>query len=161
MGTSAEYQIELRGVVHNDLALILAWRSDWEIIRYLPSAPEKPTWEEHETYWRKAYHCDWMIDQVFGSYLLAPRRPVGIVHIIPATGEVGIIIGARSLWGKGIATKALGLMLERARGLKLVRKPIYAEIHPENIASQRVFTKVGFVNTKEPGRNGQERWELR
>ena len=161
MGASTEYQIELRSVSLNDLALILAWRSDQEIRRYLPSASERPTWEEHEKYWEKADHRDWMIDQVFGSYLLAPRRPVGIVHLIPGTGEVGIIIGAKSLWSKGIATEALALMLVRVKENKIARAPIWAAIHPENIASQRTFTKAGFVNTHEPARNGQERWVLK
>ena len=161
MGTSVEYQIELRGVAGSDLALILAWRSDREIMQYLPSASEKLTWEEHEEYWRKAYHRDWMIDQVFGCYLLAPHRSIGIVHIIPGTGEVGIIIGAKSLWGKGIATKALTLMLEKAKEYALTKEKVWAAIHPENIASQKAFTKVGFVNTHEPGRNGQERWKLK
>ena len=160
MGTSAKYQIELRSVLHSDLALILAWRSDQEIMQHLPSVPERPTWEEHEEYWSKAYHRDWMIDQVIGVYLLAPHRSVGIVHIIPGTGEVGIIIGAKSLWGKGIATQALALMLERVEESKLTKEPIWAAIHPENIASQKAFTKVGFTNTHEPGRNGQERWVL-
>ena len=161
MGASTEYQIELRGVLYHDLALILAWRSDREIMRYLPSAPEKPTWEEHEEYWRKVDHRDWIIDQVLGCYLLAPHRAVGTVHIIPSTCEVGIIIGAKSLWGKGIGTKALTLMLERVKEYKIAQKPVWAVIHPENIASQRVFTKAGFMNTHEPARNGQERWVLK
>lgn len=157
MGTSARDKVTLRGVEFSDLPLLLAWRSDREIMQYLPSAPLKPTWEEHLAYWGKSDYRSWMIELSEEG----TRHPVGIVHIIPSTGEAGIIIGEKSLWGKGLATEALSLMLARARKYKITQEQVWAAIHPENTASQKVFAKVGFVNTHEPARNGQERWVLR
>lgn len=154
MGASVEYQITLRSVKFADLPLLLAWRSDKEITQYMPVArDERLTWKEHYRYWNTVGHRDWMI--------IIKERPVGIVHILPATGEVGIIIGEKTLWGKGIATEALRLMLELVAKNQLTHKLIWAAIHPENIASQKTFTKAGFVNTHELVQEGQERWVLK
>lgn len=46
----------------------------------------------------------------------------------------------RAHWGRGIATKALGLMLQQ-----VTERPIYAGVAKDNAASIRVLEKCGFV----------------
>lgn len=50
---------------------------------------------------------------------------------------------ARSAWGKGYATEALGAMLELGRRLPLSR--VYALCHPHHTGSIRVLEKCGFT----------------
>jgi RimJ/RimL family protein N-acetyltransferase len=57
--------------------------------------------------------------------------------------QVGYWIG-RDHWGKGFATAALRLMLE-----EIEDRPITAHIVPDNIGSQRVVEKCGFVRVGE------------
>jgi RimJ/RimL family protein N-acetyltransferase len=49
---------------------------------------------------------------------------------------------AREHWGKGIATKALGMFLRDAR---MQRRPLNASAARDNIASLRVLEQCGFV----------------
>jgi RimJ/RimL family protein N-acetyltransferase len=51
---------------------------------------------------------------------------------------VGYWIG-RSFWGRGVATKALSLLLARVSS-----RPVYAEVAAHNVGSIRVLEKCGF-----------------
>ena len=57
--------------------------------------------------------------------------------------QVGYWIG-RSHWGKGFATAALRLLLE-----EITDRPVTAHIALDNIGSQRVLEKCGFVRVGE------------
>ena len=76
---------------------------------------------------------------------MADDEVVGdIVSWLDAGGrEVGYWIG-REHWGKGFATAALRLLLE-----EIEERPITAHIVPDNIGSQRVVEKCGFVRVGE------------
>ena len=66
---------------------------------------------------------------------------VGYVSCFPADGEdhVGYWID-RAFWGKGIASRALHLLL-----LEVVNRPLVATAATRNGASLRVLQKCGFV----------------
>ncbi len=53
--------------------------------------------------------------------------------------EVGYWIG-KEYWGRGIATQALGALLEHEK-----RRPLYAHVVKHNVASRRVLEKCGFT----------------
>jgi ribosomal-protein-alanine N-acetyltransferase len=59
------------------------------------------------------------------------------------TGEVGIMIGDRAAWGKGVATAAIDLLCDIAHGQLLLRK-VTAGCYAANVGSQRAFEKAGF-----------------
>lgn len=59
--------------------------------------------------------------------------------------EVGYWLG-REFWGKGIATRALSLFLER-----VTARPLYAHVIKHNRASIRVLQKCGFMLIGEEG----------
>jgi RimJ/RimL family protein N-acetyltransferase len=65
---------------------------------------------------------------------------VGFVLLPEATG-LGYWIGRR-FWGQGYATEAASLAVAHARALGATR--LEAETFPENTASARVLTKLGF-----------------
>lgn len=72
--------------------------------------------------------------------ILADGVVVGAVNISPH--EWGDSIGywiAREHWGRGIATRAVGLMLG-----EFARRPLYATAAGNNLASIRVLEKSGF-----------------
>jgi len=50
----------------------------------------------------------------------------------------------RQFWGKGIATEALQLFLE-----KVQKRPLFGQVAFDNIASQKVLTKYGFIKVRE------------
>ncbi|WP_434664535.1 GNAT family N-acetyltransferase [Aeromonas sp. NJAU223] len=56
--------------------------------------------------------------------------------------EVGCML-ARRHWGQGLMGEALGALLELARELGLTT--LLADIDPDNLPSQRLFRRLGFV----------------
>ncbi len=73
--------------------------------------------------------------------ILADGVPVGSVNISPQDGldSIGYWI-AREHWGRGIATRAVALMLA-----EFVRRPLFATAAARNEASIRVLQKNNFV----------------
>ena len=135
-----------------DMPLVLAWRSDKEVTKYMPSAPADPTWDSQISWWdsndqRRKPH---FIVEV-GNRITA--RPVGVVHLVCDTGEVGIYIGERSLWSKGIGTVALELLAQEAS--RLTELPLRALVHRDNNRSKKLFASCGYTCDGATGRNGQ------
>ena len=66
---------------------------------------------------------------------------VGYISCFPMDGQdhVGYWLD-RAFWGKGIASRALPLLLE-----EVTRRPLIAAVATSNIASLRVLQKCGFV----------------
>ena len=68
---------------------------------------------------------------------------IGSIDENHGTGEIGIMIGDKKAWGKGIASSAITLMLEIARDRLLLRR-VWTGCYISNIGSQRLFEKNGF-----------------
>lgn len=162
--------VRLREMEEADQALVLAWRSDREVMRYLPNAPVHPTFKSQWEYFKgpalREWHRYWVVtlhDE------LAPR-PVGVCQFHADTGEVGLLIGEKSLWGKGVGGSALGMLMGKVAAYMWGDQPpanapsawVWACIHRENEASQRLFETWGFVPTDEEARCNQltYRWEV-
>lgn len=76
-------------------------------------------------------------------------RHVGNIKLGPidarhGVGEVGILVGDRGAWGRGIATAAIGLLAGIAREELGLRK-LSAGCYASNEGSARAFVKAGFV----------------
>lgn len=76
------------------------------------------------------------VDHV-GNIKLGPVNP----H--HAFGDIGLIIGERSAWGRGFATEAISLVCEFAFQQLRLHK-VTASMYEENVASTRAFEKAGF-----------------
>jgi RimJ/RimL family protein N-acetyltransferase len=136
-------------------------------MRYLPSAPTQMSWEAEWDWWvGRRNRADRMVEVEYWRVSApdyhanppgrAATRPIGVVHCDRETGEVGILMGERSLWGLGLGKQALLMFLE-----ELVGEPhIWALVHPAHEASLALFHRLGFKDAGE-GRNGQLRLELR
>lgn len=95
------------------------------------------------------------------SYLVvekATRRVVACCNFkgTPTNRSVEIGYGvAPSCWGKGIATAAASFLIEVAKKSALV-DVLVANISPDNHASQKVVSKLGFVNSGRVFGSGRE-----
>jgi RimJ/RimL family protein N-acetyltransferase len=58
-------------------------------------------------------------------------------------GEVGILIGETEVWGKGIASQAISMLIEIAKKELDLRK-LTAGCYARNLGSQKAFLKAGF-----------------
>lgn len=180
--------VRLRMARLEDLPLFMAWRSDLEVIRYMPTAAaEHLTWEDQIGWWENAWDpiSYWTItvglvleDPDLMAFKEPPQRrgrydfrPVGAVHYDRKTHETGIFIGEKALWGKGVGKAAMGLglrltvkLLEQGGSGSMPLRNIWTVVHPDNTASRRMFESLGYViDESEEGRNGQlfYRWNAR
>jgi len=75
-------------------------------------------------------------------------RHVGNIKLSPiewnhGQAEVGIMIGDKTIWGKGIGTEAIRVMANIARS-ELGLHKLSAGLYGSNIASQTAFRRAGF-----------------
>ncbi len=144
--------VKVKIVELDDLELLYAWRQDKEVMKFLPTASKSPTWEEHFSWWKRLQETNY---SYYGMIVYEGRR-VGVIHYRYGNCEIGLILGEKDVWGKGIGSKAIDIVCKRVK--LYIRGYVQALILPENIASQRAFEKCAFVNTHETGRGGQEIW---
>jgi RimJ/RimL family protein N-acetyltransferase len=72
--------------------------------------------------------------------IIQDSRLVGTIASYPSEGAIEVTYWIeRTFWGRGIATQALGLLLEEIRV-----RPIRARAASDNAASLRVLQKAGF-----------------
>ena len=145
--------LSLERVTGEMLPLLLAWRSDTEITRWMTTI--RRSQEQTPQTWMS------QVDSVLfqrGDHLMVwtnpDRRPIGKVSVNDEN-EVSLMIGEKSLWGKGYGTRALRLFMDL-----IGDGDWWAVIRPENIGSQRAFGRCGFHNTGEKHRTGHEIWRL-
>ena len=76
------------------------------------------------------------------------KKPIGIAHLqtFPlnsSSAEFGILIGEKDFWGRGLGTE-ITKQMEKIAFEDLGLRKIVARIFVENIASQKIFRKLGF-----------------
>ena len=131
-------EVLLRPTTAADVAWLYGLEVDPESNR---SAGTKPRdWPTFEARWAVIL-ADPGAAGVTPRVILADGEPVGSVNISPWEGAdaMGYWI-AREHWGRGIATRAVGLMLAEFR-----RRPLFATASAANAASVRVLEKHGFT----------------
>lgn len=140
-------QIELFQLLPGDVSdAYVAWLNDPEINQYLEtrfSEQDRPSVEAFVASVQESAHS-----VLFGIRDIAQGRHVGNIKLGPidrrhGLGEIGLMIGDRSAWGRGIGSGAIGIVTviaERQLGLRKLTAGCYAS----NIGSKRAFEKIGF-----------------
>lgn len=137
----------LRPYVISDVAEIHAvLYADANAMRFIGGAVSL-----HETHRYVARYIAHQVSAGYSFWAVVDRRTgaiVGEAGLIPLGGtgpdiELGYAFGA-AFWGRGIATEAGRAVLDEAFGpLGLTR--VVAVTRPDNLASQHVLTKLGFI----------------
>lgn len=167
--TASQYEfLEYRPTVtlekaRNDEATIirwLEWMNDPEILQFMYDT--KPYTKEEIARWVKKVTEDpqrhYFMIKANGPLEQADGTEVGFVSIRqdqePGTSaEIGIVIGDKQYWDKGIGSQTVKQVLTYAKesvGLNNVR----AMIRPHNARSIRLFTRNGFHQVAEVTING-------
>ena len=137
--------LTLRQAVESDSESLLEWRNDATTKAFSLSSDEV-TREQHEAWFNKTLrdtNCLLIIGEVLGD-------PVGMVRINilndSGLGQVSINLNP-DFRGRGLSRQLLGSSLLFAAQVFDNVSKYCADIHIENVASQKIFTSVGFVNS--------------
>ena len=127
--------VRLRPVERDDLPRMYEMHLDPDSNRMAATIPR--TREAFDSHWEKLLGDATRTVRA----VLVGEAMVGYVCCFPADGQehVGYWID-RAFWGRGIASRALHLLLR-----EVVRRPLYATVATSNGASLRVLGKCGFV----------------
>ena len=122
------------------------WMNDPEVTQFLEIRFFPQSMENIETYVRKTSEKE---DEIFFAICLKnDTKHIGNIKLGPINwihrrAEVSLVIGDKSCWGKGYATKAISLISKYAFN-KLNLHKLTAGYYKENIGSIKAFLKVGF-----------------
>jgi RimJ/RimL family protein N-acetyltransferase len=137
-------RVELRPVTRDDLPVFFEHDHDPEAsaMAGVRARPERDFYE----HWGRILEDDTVIERA----ILADGELAGRVTCFEAEGAktVGYWIG-RDHWGRGIATRALALLLD-----EVTARPLVAQVGAGNAGSIRVLERCGFVAvgvSDEPG----------
>lgn len=134
--------VELRTLKKEDALISYKWRNDAEIWKYTSSKPDRYITPEMETEWiTKA-----LMNKDEKRYaILADGKYVGNIQLVKIKNhqaDFHIFIGEKDYWGKGVAQKALKLVLDEAKKNNI--RQINLECYKENVAAYHLYKKFGF-----------------
>jgi RimJ/RimL family protein N-acetyltransferase len=141
--------VTLRPATEDDAKAMFEWQQD-PAIRRFAHRPEPPTWQEHTEWLARRLAQP---DAGLFSVVMSDRTPVGVVRLDGVDGEgesfvVNVFVD-RAWQRRGIAAAAL-----RACRRIIGAATLTAEVHPDNVASHRLFRRAGFSEPA-PGRYRQ------
>ena len=137
--------VALRPLETSDIEAIYAWDSDIEVnmlgawVRQQSLAAVTRLWEKRIT--EPASDMDWFGIEYQGK--LAGYIQLALIDFVERRAVVGIVVGAKDLWGKGIGGGALRLLCDYAFTVRNLDR-VYAEVFTFNTRSMRLFAGVGF-----------------
>mgnify|MGYP003999572533 FL=1 len=139
--------VYLRPVNENDLSgNYMRWLNDKEVTRFMVFGDSPITLESMKDYLNTLKNDNSLLLAVI---MADDDRHVGNIRIGPIDehsnrSDTGIMIGDRSVWGKGIASSAMRLALNYSfNGLNLRR--ITLGVMSENVKAMKLFESLGFV----------------
>lgn len=125
----------------------LSWMNDYETVKYTESRFMQHSKESLIQFVKNANNSGnnyffAIIDKKSGKHI--GNIKIGNINSYHRFGDIGLIIGDKNFWGKGVATTAIKLCVDIAfKQLRLNR--LSAGIYDLNIGSIKAFEKAGFV----------------
>lgn len=125
----------------------LAWLHDPQVTQYLETRHHAHTAESLAAF--VDAHLVPGNEHLLAIGLNEDARHIGNIKLGPIDGrnltaEMGLLIGDRACWGRGLATEAIALMCRYAFHTLGLRR-VHAGVYAANQGSLRAFEKCGFV----------------
>lgn len=148
-------EFTIRDLQEEDLISLFTWRIDKEINKYDPRPVPRNSKELLEECAAYCYSFEFeMINKAKYIYFIitdTEDNPIGFVNLfsideVAKQGELGIIIGDKRYWRRGIAAKSIDVVTNYIfTNFNLDR--IYIETEEDNLAALGLFRKLGFLNS--------------
>lgn len=142
--------IQIRSITLEDFSTVLRWSRDE---KFCLANGWKTNQDPVELYrwWKNCVNNK--DDDFLRLGIEFNHRLVGyadLIYIKEQSAELGIAIGERTLWGKGIGFHSCIHMMDYAlKNLKITT--FYAETHEANIRARKLLDRLGFVKTSMHG----------
>ena len=132
--------------IEDDLDNYFKWMNDPEVVRFTESKGRSYTKDDIKEYIRVVNNGN---NRLFGIFLNESKQHVGNIKLgnIDYTNKrayIGIIIGEKNLWGRGLATEAIPIAVDFAFTVLKLKK-LYGGMYAVNVGSFKSFLKAGFT----------------
>lgn len=141
-------QVFMRELVEADVTeRYVRWMNDPDVTRFLESRLGTNDAESIARFVRGVKSDPdslmWAIcDRISGEHV--GNVKLGPVNWAHRFGDIGLIIGERAAWGRGIATEVISLVTDYAFSDLWLHK-LTASMYEENTGSKKAFAKAGFA----------------
>ena len=138
-------RISLRKITPTDKKYFARWWGDKELLKLTSGILKRVSDKEADKYFQNIlktkddYHFMIVLNKkTIGHISLAKRRN--------SWYETQIIIGEKKYFGKGYGSKAIGILIKKAKRLGISK--VYLEVRPNNTKAIRAYEKCGFQKVK-------------
>ena len=137
--------ISLRKIYNTDKKYFAKWWRDIELLKLTSGVLDNISDEDINKYFqniltnKKDFHYIITLDKIAIGHVSLNKRKNNWY-------ETQIIIGEKNQQGKGYGTKAIKLLLKKAKLLGILK--IYLEVRPDNARAIQTYKKCGFVETR-------------
>lgn len=139
------FSIFLRKIKSSDKKYFAKWWIDKELLKLTSGILERISDQEVDKYFQNIlktknnHHFIITLDKkVIGHISLTKRKNKWY--------ETQIVIGEKKYWGKGYGSKAIKLLIKKAKRLEISK--IYLEVRPNNTKAIRAYENCGFQKIK-------------
>lgn len=138
-------KVYLKKIKYSNKKYFAKWWRDKELLKLTSGILERISDREVDKYFRNILNSK----NDYHFMIILNKRVIG--HISLAKGknhwyETQIVIGEKRYWGKGYGSKAIKLLIQKAKQLKIFK--IYLEVRPTNIKAIRAYERCGFQQIK-------------
>jgi len=140
--------VQLRAIEREDVPLFVSWLNDAEVRRYL--SIYYPISRAQEEKWFANLETHPIAEQplMIETLVDGTWKPLGNISFLNvdqrcANAELGLFIGEKEFWNRGIGTKAIGLMLDYGFGMLNFHR-IFLRVLEENKRGIHCYEKIGF-----------------
>lgn len=125
----------------------LRWMEDSEVNQYLESRHSSQNMESIRAFIQKMLESP--TNYLFGIFSNDTHEHIGNIKLGDISdkysrGDIGLLIGNRNYWGKGIGSEAIGLISDFGFNTLKLHK-VFAGAYASNVGSIKAFQKNGFV----------------
>lgn len=137
-------KISLKILTQDDVGQsYLKWMNDIDIVKYLDNGWRSYTIDELKVFVKQMNESNNNV--LFGIYyndnnLHIGNIKIGNINFIHRYGSIGLIIGEKEYWGKGIGTESIKLITDFAFS-ELNLNKVTAGLHVYNIGTYKAFIR--------------------
>lgn len=138
-------KIHLRKLKISDKKYFAKWWQNKDLLKLTSGVLETVSDQKIEKYFSAMYKNK--IDRHF--MIMLNQKTIGHISLVKRKKgwyETQIIIGEKKYWNKGYGTKAIQLLIRKAKSIGISK--IYLEVRPTNIRAVKAYEKCGFKKTK-------------
>lgn len=137
--------VTLRPLELDDIDTLYIWECDSELEILAGWGPKRSRTAFRERYEKRITEPE---DDLAMLGIEVDNRLIGYVQLalideVERRAAMGLLIGDKLLWGRGIGTTALRLWLDYAFTVRSLER-VFAETYSFNVRSQRLLERVGF-----------------